>query len=145
MISFYQIISGIIFKICSSGSCWSSWVIKQTYIGNFTCPQARFGHPEPLGECYVTPLVLLHRIFLIFCMILQQHKAFKLVEMVFMGKFLFWDFWAKRGQNGSKTSLLKFYKKWHSIFLIFCLKLQQHISLKLTYTGFLGKIFYWGF
>ena len=55
MISFYQSLSRIFFKICFSRSCSPSQATKQTYFGHFTLPQTHFGHSKLSSECYVTP------------------------------------------------------------------------------------------
>ena len=51
LMSFYQRISRVIFKICISKSYLPSWATKHTYFGNFTCPQTHFGHSKPSDEC----------------------------------------------------------------------------------------------
>ena len=52
LITFYQRISRVIFKICFSRSWLPSQATKQTNFGNFACPQMHFGCPKPLGKCY---------------------------------------------------------------------------------------------
>ena len=85
MIPFQQRISRIIFKICSSGSCLPSRTTKQTYSGNFTCPQTHFGCPKPLGKCQVTPLYIhvsagVKRIYCIITKTIQKFKDQKSVD-----------------------------------------------------------------
>ena len=67
----------------------------------------------------------MHGPFLIFCMKLQQHKDFTLMQMTF--------FWMGEGnnlvlvQNIPKIRFFRYYvKSMHGTFLIFCMALQQH-------------------
>ena len=54
---------------------------------------------------------LMHGIFLIFCMKLQQHKNLKLVQMVFLEKLYFEILGRKVAKNGPKIKFFKIYEK----------------------------------
>lgn len=58
---------------------------------------------------------LMHGIFLIFCMKLQQHRGWKLVKIMFR-KFLLWGFWDKKVPKLPRKRFFKFYtekKAWY--------------------------------
>ena len=54
---------------------------------------------------------LMHIIFLIFCMKLQQHKNLKLVQMIFLEKLYFEILGPKVSKNGPKIKFFKIYEK----------------------------------
>lgn len=48
-------------------------------------------------------------IFLAFCKRLQQHKVFKVIQLIIgLEKHLFQSFWVKRGQSGPRMKAFKF-------------------------------------
>ena len=68
---------------------------------------------------------LMGRIFLIFCIKLQQHKVLKFTDEIFLEKNLFWGFWVEMGQIGPIIRFFKLYEKLtYRIFLNFCIKVQ---------------------
>ena len=76
-----------------------------------------------------------HGTFLIFCMRLWQHKQVNLTHIVFLRNSFFLKVFGPIGaQIGSKRRFFKFCEKSvHVTFLIFGLKLQQYLCLKLIY------------
>ena len=82
-------------------------------------------------------------VFLTFCMKLRDHNHSKLMELNFLGKFLFAWKRAKKGQNGLICVFVRydsnFFQDWLISFFIFCMKLRDNKYSKLTETNFLGK------
>ena len=66
--------------------------------------------------------------------------TWKVIERHFWKKN-FWDFCFKYNNNGEKLQFIKFHEKiMCEIFLIFCMKWQQHEDLKLMKMIFLGRV-----
>ena len=71
-------------------------------------------------------------IFQLFFTKLVCHLAWKVIHPDFLKKNLFKGFGVKRSQNGLKMRFFEFYvKSTRAVFLISCMKLQQH-EIKLT-------------
>ena len=67
---------------------------------------------------------------------LQQHEDLKLSKMIFFGKTF--DVFGTKGVQIASREVFKFCEKSiHGTLLIFCMKLQQHESVKWTPMGFL--------
>ena len=84
------------------------------------------------------------RIFLIFCMKLEDYKGRKVTEPDFWKKFLIWRYSRKGLQISPKSdTLICFSKTAQTIFLVFGLKLVLNMNFNLSETYFSERFAIW--